>query len=372
MSRGEMIRPVRLPQASINALADLVSAGYGVSGALAALPTRSLPRRTRTVVETHVAALRAGARADRILDQLGLEITSAAMRGQRRSAADLERAMRADAESRVALDASQRSVRTRVQGFGLFVLVLTLLALFLALVILPNQIAGLSADLPEGAEMPETLARFEEFRNRWLMVGVMLLLAPLGLCLLYAGWLGRERLSAFLHELRLYVPFLRSHAFNSCRARLLEALLFEQSAGIAANETVRRVAQREPVPSLREILVLAATRLDAGDPFKTCLRETPLETDLIADLTSVAGRGARPAQGWRLAAGIHRETATRSLRRGVVAAAVLILVPTFLYTAVLLQAAVVSSTVAQLRGVQVEMDRTVGNIRESMGLEEDR
>ena len=206
------------------------------------------------------------------------------------------------------------------------------------------------------------MLHFETFRNLWLALGGAVLLLGLSLGLVYAGLLGRERWASFLQDLRLRLPFLRAHAIHGCTARMLEALAYEAAAGIPANQTIRRIQQRESVPRLRADLALAAARLEAGDPWEICLRGTLIDTPIVADLTAVAGQGARPTKGLRWAAAQNREQAVKGLRRAVTATAALVLVPSFLYLLVLLHVASTTAAIAQVESIHIEMEELTGEI----------
>jgi type II secretory pathway component PulF len=350
----------RLPATAVHALADLVAAGFGAGQALAALPRRSLPPRVARRIEAELALLQAGGPLDAALGRLGLEITAASIRGSQARGADLEAALRADAEAGTASDGALKKTRRRIGSAVLLLGVLTLSTLVLAFVVVPgltrNLIPKDGESLPPGWQTPPALLQFESFRNFWLAAGGGFLLLGAALAAVFAGLLGRERRTAFLQDLRLRLPFLREHAVHACRARLLEALAFEAAAGLPANETLRRVQRRERVPRLAAALALGAARLEAGEPWADCLRGTPLDAPVLADLTALAGHGAQPTQGLRWAAGQSREEAVRGLRRAVTAAAALLLVPSFLYLLILLHVASVTAAVAQVESIRFEME----------------
>jgi len=130
----------------------------------------------------------------------------------------------------------------------------------------------------------------------------------------------------------------------------------KQAAGLPADETLFRTARREPVPRLVAALELGAARLKAGEPWASCLRGTPLDTSVLADLTALAGKGAKPIQGLRWAAGLCREQAMQGLRRAVASLAVILLLPPFLYLLILLHAASVTAAVAQVESIRFEME----------------
>ena len=350
----------RLPATAVHALADLVAAGFGAAQALAALPRQSLPPRAARRIEAELARLQAGGPLDAALDRLGLEITAASIRGSQARGADLEAALRADAEAGTAIDGALKKTRHRIRG-ALFLLAgLALSTLLLAFVVVPGLLQNLipkdGESLPPGWQTPPVLLQFESFRNFWLAAGGAFLLLGLALAAVFAGLLGRERWTAFLQNLRLHLPFLREHAVHACRAKLLEALAFEQAAGLPANETLRRAGRREPVPRLAAALAQGAARLDAGEPWAGCLRGTLLDAPILADLTALKGHGAQPTQGLRWAAGQSREEAVKGLRRAVTAVAVLVLVPSFLYLMILMHAASVTAAVAQVESIRLEME----------------
>lgn len=349
-------RTVQLPASSISALADLVAAGYGVAPALEALPRQSLNKKTVRALESEVADLRGGGPVAGALARLGLEITAASIRGSQSRLLDLEAALRADAAARSAAAEALRATQSRVQFFAVLVAGFALLALTVTLVLVPRMITEASANLPEGWELPTALERFEGVRNLWLALGAGILLVSVSLPLAYAGLLGRGRWLPFLQDLRLHLPFLRGHAIHGTTARLLEALAHEQAAGIPANQTVRRIQERESVPRLRDDLGLAAARLDAGDPWESCLRGTLLDTPILADLAALAGRGAQPSQGWHWAAVQNREMALKGLRRAIVTVAAIVLIPCFLYLLVLLYVSSATAIIAQVESVRHEIE----------------
>jgi hypothetical protein len=219
-------------------------------------------------------------------------------------------------------------------------------------------------NLPADWQTPPALLQFESFRNLWLAMGGAFLLFGLALVATCAGLLGRERWVAFLHDLRLRLPFLRAHAIHASRARLLEALAFEQSAGLAVSETLRRTARRERVPRLAAALALGAARLDAGDPWASCLRGTLLDAPLLADLTALAGHGARPTKGLRWAAAQSREQAAKGQRLAITAVAALLLVPSFIYLLILMHVASVTAAIAQVETIHVEMETLTSEVEQ--------
>jgi type II secretory pathway component PulF len=350
----------RLPATAVHALADLVAAGFGAGQALAVLPRRSLPPQVARRVEAELALLQDGGPLDAALDRLGLEITAASIRGSQARGADLEAALRADAEAGTAADGALKKTRRRIGSAVVILAILSLSTLVLAFVVVPgltrNLVPKEGEPLPPGWQTPPSLLQFESFRDSWLTAGGAFLLLGLALAAVFAGLLGRERWTAFLQDLRLRLPFLREHAVQSCRARLLEALAFEQGSGLPANETLRRVQRRERVPRLAAALALGAARLEAGDPWAGCLRGTPLDAPLLADLAALEEKGAKPIQGLRWAAGQCREQAVRGLRRAVNAVAALLLLPPFLYLLILLHAASVTAAVAQVESIRFEME----------------
>lgn len=340
----------------MSALADLVETGYGIAVALEALPRQALPSATVKQLEIEVAALRDGGPLAGALGRLGLDITAASIRGSQAQAVELEAALRADAAAAKAKFEALRKTRARVQFFAILIAGFALAVLFVSMILVPGMLQELAANLPEDWALPQALTRFESFRNLWLAVAGGFLLICVAVVFAYAGLLGRRGWIPFLHDLRLYLPFLRSHAIHASSARLLEALAYEQRAGIPANDTVRRIQQQEPVPRLRADLALAAARLDSGDPWGTCLRGTLLDTPILADLATLAGRGAQPTQGWQWAAVRNREIATRGLRHAIITLAVLILTPSFLYLLFLLQVASVTGMTAQIENVRQQIE----------------
>jgi type II secretory pathway component PulF len=352
-----------LPEEAISALADLVAAGYGISAALEVLPRRALKPAVVQRLESEVAELQAGGALDLALERLGLEITPAVLRGSQSHSADIEAALRADVEARTAAAAALRKTRSGVQLFGIIVGGMALFTFILAFFLVPGMIKGV-AGLAQGSELPPSLVRFEQFRDTWLALGAGFLLAMTAPFVIYSGIVGRSEWRAFLQDFRLYLPFLRRHAIAASSARLLEAVAHEEAAGIPTNLTLRRVQRREPVPRLRNDLGLAATRLEAGDSWEACLRGTLFDTPVLADLASLASRGARPTQGWRWAAARNRDEAVKSLRRAIVAAAVVVFVPSFLYILVLMNAAAVTSSVAQFEALRQQVELLTDEVEE--------
>lgn len=348
-------RSAQLPATAMSALADMVEAGFGLAKALEILPRKSLSARVARRLESEIAPLRAGAPLDVALDRLGLEITASAVRGSRSRPDDLVAALRADAESRVSRSEALRKTRTRVTFFAVIVGLAAVSGLYFALVSVPEAIEKSTAKMPPDWPLPAMIARYEQSRDLWLGFGASILLLIAAAVLLAAGILGRDRGLAFLHDLRLRVPFLRGHAIQSSTARLLEALAHEQAAGISANETLRRLLPREPVPRLRADLELAGARLNGGDPWGVCLRGTLLDHPLLADLADLGGHGARPTQGYRWAAAKSRETSIRDLRHAIITAAVLVLVPATIFLAILMQIASTTAIVAELESVRQQI-----------------
>jgi type II secretory pathway component PulF len=346
----------RLPAVAVNALADLVAAGFGAGQALAALPRQSLPSQTARRLDAELSLLRAGGPLDVALDRLGLEITAASIRGSQARGADLEAALRADAEAQAATAGALKKTRRRIEAFALLLAGLCLSTLYLSFVAVPSLIGKSTQNLPANWQTQPALLHFTSFRNLWLAVGGACLLLAAAVAVGFAGLLGRERWAAFVHDLRLRLPFLRAHAIQASRARLLEALACEQAAGLPANETLRRVSRREPVPRLAAALALAAARLDAGEPWASCLAGTLLDAPLLADLAALAGHGARPTKGLRWAAAQSREQAVKGLRLAVAAVAALLLVPAFAYLLVLAHVASVTAAIAQVESIRLEME----------------
>jgi type II secretory pathway component PulF len=352
----------RLPAAAVNALADLVAVGFGVAQALAALPRQSLPARAARQLDAELALLGEGAPLDVALDRLGLEITAASIRGSQAKSVEVEAALRADAEAQAATDGALKKTRRRIEGLALVLAGLCLTTFYLSFVMVPGMIRKSMEHLPPNWEVPPALRQFESFRNLWLALGGSFLLVGVALVAAFAGFLGRERGAAFLQDLRLYLPFLRAHAIHASRARLLEALAFEQAAGLPANETLRRVRRREPVPRLAAALALGAERLDAGEPWASCLHGTLLDSPLLADLTALAGQGARPTKGLRWAAAQSREQAVKGLRWAVTAVAALLLVPSFAYLLLLMHVASVTAAIAQVESIRMEMETLTSEV----------
>jgi type II secretory pathway component PulF len=352
----------RLPAVAVNALADLVAAGFGMAQALAALPRESLRPRTAQQLAAEVAQLHDGGPLDLALDRLGLEITAASLRGSQARGADLEATLRADAEAQTATDGALKKTRLRIQTFSLLLGGLALSTFYLSFVTVPKMIQKTTENLPASFQASPALLQFESFRNLWLAIGGAILLLGAALIVTFAGILGRERWTAFVQDLRLRLPFLRAHAVQSSTARLLEALAFEQAAGLPANETLRRVGRREPVPELAAALELGAARLDAGEPWSCCLRGTPLDAPLLADLTALAGHGARPTKGLCWAAAQSREKAVVHLRRAVTAVAALLLIPSFAYLLVLAHVASVTAAIAQVETIRLEMESLTSEV----------
>jgi type II secretory pathway component PulF len=352
----------RLPAVAVNALADLVAAGFGIAQALASLPRKSLRPRTARQLGAELAELQAGGPLDLALDRLGLEITAASLRGSQARGADVEATLRADAEAQEATDGALKKTRRRIQTFALVLGGLTLSTFYLSFVTVPGLIHKSTENLPATSQAAPALLQFESFRNLWLAVGGAFLLLGAALVVAFAGLLGRERWSVFVQDLRLRLPFLRAHAIHASSGRLLEALAFEQAAGLPANETLRRVARREPVPQLAAALALGAARLDAGDPWAHCLRGTPLDAPLLADLTALAGHGARPTKGLHWAAAQSREKAVTHLRRAVTAVAALVLIPSFAYLLVLAHVASVTAAIAQVEAIRLDMESLTNEV----------
>ncbi len=347
---------LRLPAQAVQSLADLIAAGYGLVEALDALPRSSLPERLRGILDHEVKALRHGAPVDDTLDKLGLEITLIATRGAK-SGTSLVQAVKSDAERLKADEEARRTAITRVLPFAVIALIFAALGLYMSLIMVPAQIADVNRMIPSGDRLPQALENFEAYRNRLALGALSVVLTIGGWIAFNIGWMGPDQFRLLLHSIRLYVPFLRAHARHSARARLVEALRHEQTAGIAANVTLRRAASREPVPRLRDELELAAKRLEAGDPWASSLRGTLLETPFLVDLNALASRGAKPDEGWKAAAALHRDGAITALRRAVLAGAVIVITPISMYSMSLLQAATVAGSVAELEKVRRDMDR---------------
>jgi type II secretory pathway component PulF len=226
----------------------------------------------------------------------------------------------------------------------------------LSFVVVPAMIRQSLGHLPANAQAVPALVQFAGFRNLWLAVGGGLLVLVAAAAAMTAGALGRARCHRLLQDLRLVLPGLRAHAVAASRARLLEALACEQQAGLPADDTLRRLARREPVPRLAAALDLAAARLAAGDAWTVCLSGTLLDAPLLADLNALAGHGAHPTRGLQWAAGQSRERAVRALRRAVAAMAAAVLIPAFAYLLVLAHAASTTAAVAQVESLRLEIE----------------
>jgi type II secretory pathway component PulF len=353
---------IRLPAVAVNALADLVAVGFGVAQALAALPRQSLRPKAARQLDAELSLLNEGGPLDAALDRLGLEITAASIRGSQARSAEVEAALRADAEAQATVAGVLKKTRRRIEVLALVLGGLCLSTFYLSFILVPGMIRKSTQNLPANWQVPPALLQFESFRNLWLALGGSFLLGGIALVAVLAGVLGRERGAAFLQDLRLYLPFLRAHAIHASRARLLDALAFEQAAGLPANETLRRVRQREPVPRLAAALELGASRLDAGEPWASCLHGTLLDSPLLADLTALAGRGARPTKGLQWAAAQSREQAVKGLRWAVTAAAALLLVPSFAYLLLLMHVASVTAAIAQVESIRLEMETLTSEV----------
>jgi type II secretory pathway component PulF len=361
-SGGRPGRAAQLPAAAVNALADLVAAGFGIAQALAALPRQSLKPQAVRQLDIELTALRAGGPLDVALDHLGLDITAASIHGSQARGADVEAALRADAAAKGVTTDALRNVRRRVQFFALALAGLTLSTFYLAFVSVPALLKKSTENLPPGFELPPALVEFEGFRNLWLAAGGAFLLLGVALVLTFRGILGRQGWSAFVQDLRLRLPFLRAHAIHTSTARLLEALAFEQAAGLPANETLRRTRLREPVPRLAAAIDLAAARLEAGDPWGSCFAGTLLDTPLLGDLTELAGFGARPTKGLQWAAAESRERAVKGLRRAVAGLAALAIIPSFAFLLVLMQVASVTAAIAQVESIRMELESLTSEV----------
>ncbi|MEM6796391.1 MAG: type II secretion system F family protein [Acidobacteriota bacterium] len=356
MSESRSLGRAILPVEAMHALADLVAAGYSLSAALEALPRRSLSRRLRAALDLETARLQAGGSLAEALDRLGLESTALSVTRAQASGALVEERVRADARARAEEQSLWLKTRIRLTLFGLALGTLASAVVYVSYFYVPRVIETLDAHKPPGFELPPTLAGFEAFRDFWLALGSLVVLGLVGLFVLYWALASRRSGVEILQDLRLRLPFFRQHAIHSSSARLLEALANDQELGVGAGASVRRLASREPVPRLRESLNLIAARLDAGDPWQVCPRGSLLETPVLADLAGLADRGAKPSRGWRWGAQRHRDQASRGLRRGVIAGAVLVVVPSVLYTLILLQAASVTATVAQVESARQQIE----------------
>ncbi|MCP4654107.1 MAG: hypothetical protein GY856_01680, partial [bacterium] len=101
----------RLPAAAMEALADLVAAGYGLAEALEALPRQSLKPKLVRQIDSEVAELHTGGGLDVALERLGLGITAVVIRGAQARTGELETALRADAEAQSTEDEALRKIR---------------------------------------------------------------------------------------------------------------------------------------------------------------------------------------------------------------------------------------------------------------------
>ncbi|HEV7786618.1 MAG TPA: hypothetical protein VGQ28_14830, partial [Thermoanaerobaculia bacterium] len=274
----------------------------------------------------------------------------------------VEAALRADAEAQETVAGALKKTRRRIEVLGLTLAGLCLSTFYLSFVLVPGMIRKSTENLPPSWQVPPALRQFESFRNLWLSLGGSFLLLMAALAVACGGFLGREGSTAFLQDLRLRLPFLRAHALHASRARLLEALAFEAAAGLPANETLRRVSRREPVLRLAAALELGAARLEAGEPWAGCLRGTLLDAPLLADLTALAGQGARPTKGLQWAAIQSREQAVKGLRWAVTAVAALLLVPSFAYLLVLMHVASVTAAVAQVESIRLDMETLTNEV----------
>lgn len=345
-----------LPAASMDAMADLVSSGHGIVDALERLPRQALSKAWRRRLEDEARALRSGALLEDTFERLGLELTAAAHRGARQGSQDLAEALRSDASARRARHQALGALRGRLGFFVLGTVSLTVSTWLLAWLVVPHMLRRNLERLPEGWPVPPALLHFERFRNLWFGVGGGTVCLALAMFCLYVAWADRSRWTSTLHGLRLLAPFARGHAVHTCCARLLEALAHEQKAGIRPQQTLRRLARHEAVPRLADALGLAADRLQAGDPWSTCFQGTPLDLSQLADLTALAGHGARPGRSLLWAAARHRDRSLKSLKRAISSAAALVLVPSVAYMLVLMHVASTTLAIAQLDAVHLQME----------------
>lgn len=360
-------RDLRLPAPAVDALADLVAAGRSVSEALRVLPRHLLKPKTAAHLDRELETLEVGESLAEVLEGLGLDVTAATLRGAQSRPEALEAALRADAAARAAESGMLAKVTSSLGLFVVGIAALVLVVLFLSLVVVPGMLDDVTAGLPEGDELPRALARFESFRSLWLGLagGFFLLLGALVLA--QAALVGRDGWRPFLHELRLRLPFLRTHAVHAAGARLLETLAHERAVGIPANRTLRRLARREPVPGLRDDLLRAASRLEAGNPWESCFRGTHFDTPELTGPVSLTGQGAGAGESWKWAASQSRERSVKALRRAVVTGAVVVLVPSVLYALLMLHVASTTALVAQLEGARQEIETITEEIESLIG-----
>jgi len=116
------------------------------------------------------------------------------------------------------------------------------------------------------------------------------------------------------------------------------------------------------VPRLAAALELGAARLNAGEPWASCLRGTLLDAPLLADLTALVGHGARPTRGLQWAAAQSREQAVKGLRQAVAAVAALLLIPSCAYLLVLMHVASTTAAVAQVESIRLEMESLTSEV----------
>lgn len=345
-----------LPPASADAMADLAESGHGMVEVLERLPRQSLNKSWQQRLDHEAQALRSGAPIEETFERLGLELTAAAYQGDRQGSEDLAQALRADASAQRSRHQALGALRGRLGFFVLGTFSLTITTGILSWLVVPHMLRQNLERLPEGWPVPPALLHFERFRNLWLGVGGGTVCLALAMLCLYVAWADRSHWTSTLHGLRLMLPFARGHAVHTCCARLLEALAHEQEAGLSPQRTLRRLAKHEAVPRLADALRLAADRLHAGEPWQRCFQATPLELPQLADLTALAGHGARPSRGLQWAAAQHRTQSLKSLKRAISSAAAMVLVPSIAYMMVLMHVASTTMAIAQLDAVHWQME----------------
>lgn len=358
----------KLSASAIETLAELVDAGYPLLDALAALPRTSLGSRGRgRRFDLRLQQAVQGASVAAILADLGLHMGASSLASGIDNPAQLVRALRADAEARRAREEAEEGALKWIWPQVLFLLICISLAILLATVIVPSQIESLRSGLRPGDQLPTEIEAFYEVRARWVLRLLFALTLFGGYALIWAGLFARQGLLTGLHALRLYLPFLRGHALGGVRARLAGLIGRTQKSGVHIIVGLRSLAETERIPRFARELRLVADRLEAGDPIGVSFEGTTLDQPRFRELGELAGRGVMVEPALQLVERDQNAVAVRGLKRALISAGIILLMPVGVYTLRVLEVAMATGAVSEIKALEQDVDRLGEEIRGVFG-----
>ncbi len=347
-----------LSASAIETLAELVGAGYPLLDALAAIPRSSLGFRGRwRSLDRRLQQARRGAPVVPILAGLGLQLSASSLASGIDNQEQLVRALRADADASRAREKAEEGALKWIWPQVIFLLICIAVAVLLAGVVVPSQIEQLRAGLRPGTQLPPQIEAFYAVRELWVLRLLFALTLLGGYALIWAGLFAREGILLGLHGLRLYLPFLRGHALGSARARLAGMLARTQKSGVHIIAGLRSLAATERVPRIARELRLVGDRLQAGDPIGASFQGTAFDQPRFRELGDLAGRGIRVEPALQLVERDQHKAAVRGLKRALVSAGLIMLIPVAVYTFDVLDVALATGAVSEIRALERDAER---------------